>query len=94
MQASHRLFAKHIIVATFWALWKTRNKACFENILPADPCELIYLICQYIDYWSNLKKPGTRKALAQGIKQLKMMIQQVFTQSRGWAPLYRRIDSG
>jgi hypothetical protein len=46
MQASRRLFAKHIMAAAFRALWKTRNKACFDNILPADPCELIYLICQ------------------------------------------------
>jgi hypothetical protein len=56
------------MAATFWALWKTRNKACFDNVLPADPCELIYVIYQYIDYWSNLQKSGTRKALARGIK--------------------------
>jgi hypothetical protein len=42
------------MAAAFWALWKTRNKACFDNVLPTDPCELIYVICQYIDYWSNL----------------------------------------
>jgi hypothetical protein len=41
------------------------------------------VICQYIDYWSNLQKPGTRKALARGIKQVKMVIQQVFTQTKG-----------
>jgi hypothetical protein len=79
VQASRRLFAKHIMAASFWALWKTRNKACFDNVLPADPCELIYVTCQYIDYWRNLQKPGTRKALARGIKELKIMIQQVFT---------------
>jgi hypothetical protein len=68
MQVSRRLFAKHIMAAAFWALWRTRNKAYFDNIMPADPYDLIYMICQYIDYWSNLQKPGTRKALARGIK--------------------------
>jgi hypothetical protein len=50
MQVYRMLFAKHIMAATFWALWKTRNKACFDNIMHNGPCDLIYTTCQYIDY--------------------------------------------
>lgn len=29
------------IAAIFWAVWKTRNKACFENVFPYDPSRVI-----------------------------------------------------
>jgi hypothetical protein len=54
IQGSRRLLAKNILATAFWALWKTRNKACFDNIMPSDPCDMIYMICRYIDYLSNL----------------------------------------
>jgi hypothetical protein len=69
MQGSCRLLAKNILAAAFWGMWKTRNKAYFDNIMPSDSCDVIYMICQYVDYWRNLQKPGIRKALGRGIKQ-------------------------
>jgi hypothetical protein len=56
IEGSRRLLAKNILAAAFWALWKTRNKVCFDNIMPTDSCGVIYMICQYIDYWSNLEQ--------------------------------------
>jgi hypothetical protein len=29
---------KICLAALFWSIWKARNIACFENILPNDPC--------------------------------------------------------
>jgi hypothetical protein len=50
MQGSCRLLAKNILAAAFWAMRKTRDKAYFDNIMPSDSCDVIYMICQYVDY--------------------------------------------
>jgi hypothetical protein len=34
--------AKVSLAAMFWDIWKTRNRACFENVLPSDPSDIIY----------------------------------------------------
>jgi hypothetical protein len=33
------------VAAVLWILWKARNRACFDRILPTDPTELIFTIC-------------------------------------------------
>jgi hypothetical protein len=85
---------KLCLPALFWSIWKTTNRACFENVLPTDPCEIIYQICHWIDFWSELQKPGVQKMLRRSSEMLKMVIKDVFDRSRGWAPLCRRVTSG
>jgi hypothetical protein len=74
----------------FWAIWKTRNKSRFDNIMPTDRTDIIFLICRYINYWCDLQKPNVRETLERGSELVKQMIQQIFNKSRGWAPLCRR----
>jgi hypothetical protein len=43
--------AKISLAAMFGAIWKTQNRACFDNVLPSDPSDIIYLLCHLLDYW-------------------------------------------
>lgn len=43
------------VAAVIWAIWKTRNKACFEQTLPDDPIETVFLACN----WMNPVTPRT-----------------------------------
>lgn len=36
------------VAAVFWAIWKTRNKGCFENKLLNDPTEVIFSVCHWL----------------------------------------------
>jgi hypothetical protein len=45
------------LAVVFWSIWKTQNRACFYNVLPSDPCDIIYMICHLLDYWCELQKP-------------------------------------
>jgi hypothetical protein len=47
---------KIFLAAIFWSIWKTQNRACFENILPHDPSEILFQICHWINYWGELQK--------------------------------------
>jgi hypothetical protein len=49
----------------FWAVWKTRNKAGFENILPTDPGDIINLISHFLIIGGELQKSRIREDLRQ-----------------------------
>jgi hypothetical protein len=38
-----------------WAIWKNRNKACFEKKLIKNPLEIIFhASCPLMQYWTGL----------------------------------------
>lgn len=39
-----------LVAAVCWAIWKTRNNACFEGKLTSNPNELVFLACAFINY--------------------------------------------
>jgi hypothetical protein len=42
------------LAAICWAIWKTRNRACFENKLISSPFDLIGYVVVFMNYWSGL----------------------------------------
>jgi hypothetical protein len=62
----------------------------FDNIKPTDPCDMMFLICQYISYWSDMQKTRTIEALQQGVDQLKVIFKHVFSRAKGWVLLCQR----
>jgi hypothetical protein len=74
---TEKVTVKICLAAMFWSIWKTRNKTYFENILPNDPCEIIYQICHWIDFWSELQKSGVQRMLRRSSEMLKMVIRSL-----------------
>jgi hypothetical protein len=42
------------LAAICWAIWKLRNRVCFENKLINSPCELISYAVAFMKYWAGL----------------------------------------
>jgi hypothetical protein len=65
-------FNLHIvgIVALCWAVWKIRNKACFEGKLISSPMSLICYMCVFLRYWAGLQKEKEKKILLEGAERL------------------------
>jgi hypothetical protein len=61
---------KIFLVAIFWSIWETWNRACFDNILPHDPCEIQFQICHWSNYWGELQKSKVQEMLHQRINLL------------------------
>lgn len=78
----------------FWVLWKTRNRACFEQVIPSDHYGIIYPICQLADEWADLQKPKVVEPLRRGTDLMKLVTQDIFNKMKGWSPLCQRIDNG
>ncbi len=74
------------VAAVLWAIWKLRNKACFDKkIWPNDPIELIYLTCRFIENWAILQKSEARqRILMLGAKLARQVAGEVFSSRFGW----------
>ena len=53
-----------------WAIWKCRNKACFENKIINSPIEIIIHICALLTYWSGLYNQETQGKILEGVQAL------------------------
>lgn len=82
-----------IISLLTWALWKTRNKACFEHILPVDPIETVYVACNWIENWAVLQKlEANRRRLLLGAILIKQVASEDFNSRHGWRLCARRLE--
>jgi hypothetical protein len=45
--------------AICWAIWKARNNICFDKKIIRRSCNLIFLACASMNYWSGLYSVDT-----------------------------------
>ena len=53
---SNRRLAAVVVAALIWAIWRTRNDACFKGVLPQDPINIVYLMTHFVSFWTDLQK--------------------------------------
>jgi hypothetical protein len=56
--------------AICWAIWKTRNKACFDNKRITHPAEIICYACCLMTYWAGLYPEGMQESIHGGAQSL------------------------
>lgn len=65
---------KHIhtfgLAVVCWAVWKARNKACFEKKMIKHPAEILCHACSFMSFWSGLYMPDFQTQLTEGVKVL------------------------
>lgn len=54
-----------------WAMWKLRNRACFEKKLIRSPAEMICYACSSLKYWAGMQNEETKVAIESGAEVLK-----------------------
>lgn len=54
------------IAAICWAIWKIRNKVCFEGKKLNNPAEIMCHACALITFWAGLYKEEDKKVLIEG----------------------------
>ena len=59
-----------IFAAVSWAIWKCRNKACFDSKTIKHPAEIIYHVCSFMSYWAGLYPPEMQGKILEGVKAL------------------------
>ena len=54
------------IAAMCWAIWKLRNRACFEGKLISSPVEMVCYMCVFMCHWAGLQKGEDKMMLEEG----------------------------
>ena len=58
------------IAAIRWAIWKTRNKACFDGKMLKNPASIICCVCALMGYWAGLFPEMDKEALKAGVNTM------------------------
>lgn len=66
--------SKHVhafgLAGICWAIWKARNKVCFDKKLIKHPAEILCHACAFLNFWTCLHKTDFQAQIAEGIKIL------------------------
>ena len=83
------------ITAVMWAIWRARNTACFDGVIPQDPTVILFVILfqvgHYLSFWPGLQKAELRKTQVNGAKLLVLVATEIFHRRQGWGPIVLRI---
>jgi hypothetical protein len=58
------------IASICWAIWKLRNRACFEGKLINSPIDLICYATVFMKYWAGLNSDTDQDAIRRGANAL------------------------
>jgi hypothetical protein len=56
--------------AVCWAIWKCRNKVCFENKALKNPSVILHSACSFMRYWAGLHPAGLQEMINSGVDLL------------------------
>jgi hypothetical protein len=63
------------IATICWAIWKVRNKVCFEKTFINNPFDIIVSSCAFMQYWVGLYLEETHKLIKDGVDlMLKLLL--------------------
>ena len=65
------------VAAICWAIWKSRNKACFEQKLINSPLEIICHACALMIYWSRLFAEFDHEQLVEGANTMLRVAKEI-----------------
>jgi hypothetical protein len=67
------------IAAICWAIWKNRNKACFENKIIQNPLEVICHACALMNFWTGLFTNIDKEQLEEGVATMLRVAKQLLS---------------
>jgi hypothetical protein len=70
------------ISAICWAIWKARNRACFDKVVIKSPLNIFCHICALMKYWAGLYAESNKEQLVEGINTMLRVAKGVLKRQR------------
>ena len=74
------------LAAICWAIWKTRNRSCFQGKKVKHPAELVMYACSFMQFWAGLYKQDYQAQMVEGINTLLSMASRIMVGQRREVP--------
>jgi hypothetical protein len=58
------------LAAICWAIWKARNRTCFEKKPIKSPLDVLYSGCVFLQYWAGLYSEKMKPMIMAGVETL------------------------
>jgi hypothetical protein len=71
------------VAAICWAIWKLRNRSCFEGKLIKSPIKLIHYATVFMNYWAGLNSVADQDNIRRGAGNLINVAQSMQNDGRG-----------
>ena len=68
--------------AICWAIWKARNRACFDKKLIKNPTEIICHAGALMKFWAGLFAEVDREMLEEGVNAMMKIAMNILTSKR------------
>lgn len=65
------------------AIWKKRNKACFEGKIIKNPLEIFCYACALMNFWAGLFADSEKKQLEDGVTTMLKIANELLAVQRG-----------
>ncbi|XBH74813.1 hypothetical protein VPH35_101691 [Triticum aestivum] len=65
------------LAATCWAIWLARNRATFEKKQIKTPFEILFSLCSFLLYWTELQQGEDAKELRAGAEMIRASTMQL-----------------
>lgn len=67
------------IAAICWAIWKARNRACFEGDLIKNPVEILCHACAFTRFWAGLYAKDDKEILIKSVNAMLKITVELLT---------------
>jgi hypothetical protein len=75
------------LAAVCWAIWKGRNKTCFEKKQIKNPGEILFAACAFLRYWAGLQNEETRQLINSGVDLMMRTAMKLLSKKEGPKPV-------
>jgi hypothetical protein len=71
------------LTAICLALWKVRNKTCFEKKTIKNPSDVFYSVCFFLNYWAGLHSGSAQHVIKEEVESMMQIAGKIFMKSPG-----------
>lgn len=74
------------LLAICWAIWKSRNKACFEKKIIKNPCEILLSAYANMRYWTGLYPEEAQEMIKDSVEVMMKTALKLLTKKEADQP--------
>ena len=82
------------VAAICWAIWKARNRACFEKVIIKNHLDIVYHACALMKYWAGIFAEADKEQLEEGLNTMLEIANKILKRQKKDMDTARQLHDG